>query len=507
MKKFDQLKTGIGLSYVNMIIGNIIPLLYAPIMLRLLGQAEYGLYSLATSVTSYLSLMSMGIGTAVVRYLAKYRAENDSDGESRMLGLFSCIFCVIALMTLIVGYVLSQNLATFYGHTLTASELGKMELLTKLLSINTALSFVFSVYSSVITVHERFVFQQALNIFGTAIPPILNIILLYFGFSSVGLVFSALITSLVIYISKVLYCVYKLKIRPVFKKMPIYLIKELCIFSFFVFIANIVSTLHSATDKVILGALVGTTVVAVYNVGLMFRNIVEQVSVAISGVMMPRVTMMVDQHSSNEELTTFMIKIGRVQAMLIGLLVGGFCAFGREFVLMYAGRQYEQAYYVAVLIMVPMVVPLVQNIGNTILLAKNKHKFRSLSSLVTAIMNVFATWYLVPYWGVIGAAVTTCICNCIGSITLMNWYYHKSIGLNILAFWKSVFGILQVPILLTTIALFIGQIVDFEKPLFFMCGVVAYTLLYCIMMWTRLNEYEKMYFIEHMAFVKKKVSL
>ena len=57
----SQLKVGIVLNYVNMILGNLIPIFYTPVMLTLLGQSEYGLYKLASSVTSYLSLISMDL--------------------------------------------------------------------------------------------------------------------------------------------------------------------------------------------------------------------------------------------------------------------------------------------------------------------------------------------------------------------------------------------------------------------------------------------------------------
>lgn len=63
----SQLKVGIVLNYVNMILGNLIPIFYTPVMLTLLGQSEYGLYKLASSVTSYLSLISMGLGSAITR--------------------------------------------------------------------------------------------------------------------------------------------------------------------------------------------------------------------------------------------------------------------------------------------------------------------------------------------------------------------------------------------------------------------------------------------------------
>ena len=80
-QKKSQLKTGIVLNYVNMILGNLIPIFYTPIMLSLLGQSEYGLYKLSSSVTSYLSLISMGLGSAITRYLIKAHEEHGKEAE------------------------------------------------------------------------------------------------------------------------------------------------------------------------------------------------------------------------------------------------------------------------------------------------------------------------------------------------------------------------------------------------------------------------------------------
>ena len=88
----SQLRVGAVMSYINMALGSLIPMFYTPVMLNLLGQSEYGLFKLASTVTSYLGLISFGIGSAVVRYLVKYRAEGDKDGEERMFGLFNIIF-------------------------------------------------------------------------------------------------------------------------------------------------------------------------------------------------------------------------------------------------------------------------------------------------------------------------------------------------------------------------------------------------------------------------------
>ena len=67
MKKIDQLKTGAILSYILLGLSSFISILYTPIMLRLLGQSEYGLFSLANSIIGYLGILDFGLSNAVVR--------------------------------------------------------------------------------------------------------------------------------------------------------------------------------------------------------------------------------------------------------------------------------------------------------------------------------------------------------------------------------------------------------------------------------------------------------
>jgi O-antigen/teichoic acid export membrane protein len=70
--KLNQLKAGAALSYILMGLGYVISIAYTPIMLRLLGQSEYGLYNLVSSVVSYLGLLSFGFGSVYMRHYLRY---------------------------------------------------------------------------------------------------------------------------------------------------------------------------------------------------------------------------------------------------------------------------------------------------------------------------------------------------------------------------------------------------------------------------------------------------
>ena len=144
-----QLKVGLLLNYLNLLLSSFIPLFYTPIMLRILGQEEYGLYKLSGSITSYLSLIAFGLGAAITRYLIKARIEVGEQEERKVLGLFVRIFRAIALLTLAIGTIIAFITPFFYTASLSSENLTKMQILIILLTINTAINFLASPYISI----------------------------------------------------------------------------------------------------------------------------------------------------------------------------------------------------------------------------------------------------------------------------------------------------------------------------------------------------------------------
>lgn len=507
-KEKNQLRIGVILSYVNLILGNLIPVFYTPIMLSLLGQSEYGLYKLASNFTSYLSLISLGLGSAITRYLIKAREEEGKEAEKKILGLFTRIFQVISIVTLAVGIILTLSLDIWYSNSLTDSELFKMKILVLIIVCNMALGFLMTPQVSVVTSHERFIFLQSMNILSTCVAPILNLIVLFFGFASIGMTVSSLVLNLITRICYYLYMRKVLEIKPMYNEMPKHKMKEIMGFSFWVFVANVVGQLYNATDTVMIGAIpaLATIGVAVYNVGGVFNHIVFSLTTGVSSMLSPKTNKMVFQGASNEELTDLAIRIGRLQCYIITLIVTGFICFGRPFIQFYVGEGYEDAYWVAIFMMIPNMIPLVQSVCLSIIVAKNKHRFRSLVYLGIAIANVIGTWFLMQFMGIVGAALMTGVALIIGQGIIMNWYYHFKTGLNMVRFWKKVGKIYLIPILMCVVTLIVSQFVDFNNLIILIIGILVYTLIYCLVNWFFvMNDYEKDIFRQPVIKVVKKL--
>ena len=492
MPKVNQLRAGVLLSYINLLIGNIIPFIYTPYMLSVLGQNEYGLYNIAVSITGYLTLLNFGIGSTVIRYLAKYRANDDKEGEERVIGLFTCVFMLIAVFILIGGTILAFNINTFYSGTLNVVELDKLKTLIILLTLNMAIFLPFNVLVSISIAHERYIFNKSISMLSTIVAPLLNFVMLFLGFKSIGLVISSMVINIVMYSIYVAYNARTLKIKPRFKDLPTDMLKEIFTFSFFVFLAEIVNILYWSTDKLLIGGLIGPIAVAVYNIGAVFNNYIMSISTAVSGVLSPKVTTMVTKNATKVELSELFIRVGRLQYIIISLFLSGFIVFGSQFIYLWAGKDYSQSYIIALLVMVPVAVPLIQNTGLSILIAQNKHRYRAIVFLIIAVVNVVSSYFLIQYYGIIGGAIATCIAYIIGPVIIMNRYYYKYIGIDIPLFWKNIIKMSPVMIILIIVGLILTNLCNIYNWLALMVGGLIFAVVFLVCSYIFImNNYEK----------------
>lgn len=488
----NQRKLGVILSYLSQAVHMAINLLYTPIMLRLLGQSEYGLYQLVYSVVSYLSLLSLGFGSSYMRFYSRYKAQKDEDGVAKLNGMFMVIFCIISGICILCGIVMLGNIKGIFGTGLTENEYAIARILMGLLVANLAITFPNSVFNCYITSQEKFIFQKLISLIQGIASPFLTLPLLIMGYGSIGMVSVTTCLTITSLIVNIVYCVKKLSIRFTFGKFDFKLMKEMWVFTFFIFINQIIDQINWSVDKFLLGRLSGTTAVAVYGVGGQINTLYLQFSTSISNVFVPKVNMIVAETGDDNELTRLFTKVGRIQFMILFLILSGFIYLGRPFIRIWAGTGYDAAYIVAILLIAPVTVPLIQNLGIEIQRAKNMHKARAIVYLFITLANVAISIPLIKCIGPAGAALGTAISLIAGNIIFMNWYYHARIGMNMLYFWKEIakfIPALIAPCMLGIIIMNFANITGLIK-----LGVFAifYTIVYGLSMYfLGMNEEEK----------------
>ena len=492
--RINQLKTGVVLNYCAQAVHILTGLLYTPIMLRLLGQSEYGLYQLVSSVVSYLSLLSLGFSTGYVRFYSRYKVNGDQEGIAKLNGMYGVIFSVITVVCLLCGGIMVAEADLIFGDGLSEGELEKARILMAMLVFNLAITFVNSVFSSHVSAHEEFVFLKAVELLRALFNPFLALPLLIMGYGSVGMVAVTSILTMTSLLCNVFYSHKKLHMRFSFRHLEFGLFREMGVFTFYIFINMVVDQINWSVDKFLLGRMMGTAAVAVYGVAGQLNTLYQSLSLGISSVFTPRVNRLVFQEQDNKKLDQLLSKVGRIQFIVLALVLSGFVVFGREFIHLWAGGGYDEAYSIALLLMGPVTVPLIQNLGIEIQRAKNKHKARSIAYLFIAVGNIILSIPLIYRFGATGAAAGTAICLFMGNIVFMNLYYHLNIRLNMVLFWREIARLLPAVVIATLLGLGVMRLrpcVGWIELIVYIC---AYTVAYSLLLWHfGMNKAEKDY--------------
>ncbi len=492
MNNSTQRKLGAILSYVSIFASTLVQLLYTPFLIKMLGQSEYGLYSLIASIIGYLTILDLGFGNAIVVYTSKYRAQGKLEEEKKLHGMFKVIFYIIGIIAFFIGIILYFNVNNLFGSTMTSDELEKAKIMMLILSFNLLMTFVFNIYQSIITANEKFIFQKIIAILNTLLKPLIMIPLLFLGFKSITMTIVITTVNIVVLLSNYFYCKYKLNINVKFNGFDKKVFKIIFSYSFFIFLGVVVDKINWSVDQTILGIVSGTIAVSIYSVANTLNTLFINLSTAISGVMLPKVSKMVANNATSEELTNEMIKVGRIQFYIIFLMVTGLILFGKEFIIWWVGKDFESAYSVALWLIIPISFPLIQNIGLSIMQAMNKYKFKAISTTIMAVINIFVSYFLARQYGPIGCAIGTALALIVCNIILINIYYYKVIRLDVIKFWKNI---------IKMIVFFIPTIVVILLVMYFtnITGILSviiyggiYVILYCLISYfVIMNSYEK----------------
>ena len=492
MSNSNERKRGAILSYLSIILSTVVQLVYTPLLIRMLGQSEYGLYSLVSSIIGYLTVLDLGFGNAIVVFTSKYRANKQYEKEKKLHGMFLVIFCIIGLIAGLLGLLLYFNVPLLFGKTMTDIELHKAKIMMLILSFNLAVTFPFSIYSSIITAYEKFTFQKIMSILNTLLKPVLMIPLLFLGYKSITMTAVITVVNIMVLLSNYFYCKKKLGVNIKFMGFDKKLFKTIFNYSFFIFLGVIVDKVNWSVDQFVLGAVSGTIAVSLYSVASQINTLFVNLSSAMSGVLLPKMSKMIAKKASDKEMTNEFIKVGRIQYLIIFLMASGFTLFGKEFIMAWAGKDFVTSYYIAVILILPLCVPLIQNLGISIMQAKNMHKFRSILLALIAIANIFISIPLAKAYGGIGSAIGTSLSLIIGNIIILNIYYHKKVGINVIEFWKSIIK-MTIPMIIPIVAIVIlMHFVTLHGYVNLIVFGGIYTILYCLTCYFLvMDDYEK----------------
>lgn len=427
-----SIKKSAIIGYITIFVNIITGLLYTPWMIKQIGVSEYGLYTLISSFLSYF-LLDFGLGTAVSRFVSKYREEGRAKEIDKLLSVIVKVFAIIDAAIFVLLIVCYFNIAEIFTG-LTPDEQEKFRVIYCIAGGFSLLTFPFSYLNGILIAYERFVVLKSCELVQRILIVALVVLCLLTGHGLYSLVFVNSCVGLFIVIYKLLYLSRKEKIRIDVRYFDKDTLVQLFKFSAWVFVIGVASRLMYNIIPTVLGRYCNSTEVAKFSVAMMMEGYVYTFASALNGLFLPRVMRITLKTNDGEELTKLMITVGRIQLIIVGLIITAFVVVGRQFVNLWLGIDFDKSYFVTLCLITPGIISLTEEIGNTALIATNELKYRAFLYIGASAISVIGGYFLAPQFGALGCGVAVLLslvfCHLIG----MNILYYYKLHINVMKF-------------------------------------------------------------------------
>lgn len=447
-KEKNQIKLGAILSYVSIIVNIVAGLLYTPWMVDQIGGDDYGLFTIVNSLIT-LFMVDFGLSAATSRYLSKYRAEGNEEKVQSFLGAVYKLYFIIDLIIFAVLAVLYCCLDVMYDYP--PAQMERLKVVYIIAGLFSVVNFPFVTFNGILTAYEKFIPLKVADLLYRVLLVGTTIVALVLGGGLYAMVSIHAVVGLVVVGFKYIVIKKSTPVKTSFKETEKGIYKEIFGFSVWVTVSALASRLVFNITPSILGMFVSATEVGAFGIVSTIEGYVYMVTTAINGMFMPKIARIYAHTDTEEDIMPLMMRVGKFQYALNGLLIIGFAIVGQSFLQLWLPDEYlmfkNEIYWGILAVIVPGIFFNSLQIANTAMTVDNKVKWNALVSVVTGVVNVVLCVILSHFFGMIGAAGAICISYFLRVIVL-NVIFHKKMHFNMPLFMRKVYLRFSIPALL-----------------------------------------------------------
>ncbi|TRX57941.1 oligosaccharide flippase family protein [Thalassomonas sp. M1454] len=488
MKKYFY---SISSNWINLLVAIAIAFIVSPILVNSLGKDVYGIWILIVSMTSYFTLLDLGVNSAIVKYISEFIARNDHKNVNRIFSTSLFLFFLLAMITLVISIFLALNFHSFFEITIFSKNY--VALTFFIVGIDLTINLLFSVYLGTLKAFNKFV---ALNIINIVIAITKNSIFVYLllyqsssilTLSLVQLIFTLIKTFIHYFLIKSL----PFRVRFSFNHISKSSLKILYQYSIYSFLIAVSHKMIFYTDTIIIGAIIGVEEIAYYAIPLTLVQYIEQFVWAIIAVLIP----IISAKSAFDDLssTKKIYKLGTKYIFLLfsPVLVVLF-SVGDQFIGMWMGDDFRiPSGKILVIFLCGYTFLLGQLVAHGILKGIGKHKWLAITLLFEATLNLCISLLLAPVYGIYGVAIGTAIPMVVMNLLIIPYITSYQLKINVYKYMLNSFAMpLLILILITSLLIMLNVELESYWQLILYSSIVV--LIYLPIFYFSLENSEKL---------------
>ena len=341
------------------------------------------------------------------------------------------------------------------------------------------ISFPAQTLSGIMMSYERFIELKVCDLLRKllAIAFVVGALLGHLGI--IAVVAANIAAELINIIAKFIIIRRKVPLRATFKGLNKGLYKTMFSFSIWMTVISFAQKFVYNIAPTVLGVVAGAVAIAYYGPASSLGSYYYAVAAAINGLFLPYVSRKIaDRHE--EDIQRAMVTMGQFQFLLLGWIFVCFVAVGKMFMVLWLGENFETSYYCTVLVLLPAMFEYAQQIGCTVIVAKNLVKYQGLGFLLISIVTLGLSFIAGKYYGAVGVCASISLAGFM-NVKLQSWIFTHKAGLDMKEYNRMAIYPMLLPILLSAV---VGFYVCSKIPTSWLNMIVmafAVTLIYAVL--------------------------
>ncbi|GBE18160.1 stage V sporulation protein B [archaeon BMS3Abin16] len=409
---------GAGIFFIGAVLSRFITYFTRIFIARYFGPADYGLFSLGLAIIGFAGAFAvLGLPAGVTRYISYYRSKKE---EAQVKGVLIFSLFAVALVSCIFGgalFLVSPQIAIIVFH--------KPEL-TNVFRIF-AISVPFAALSSVLTSSFEGFQDIKYRVYTERI--ILNVLklvsIVFFGvlgYGVLGIVWGyTLATVLTFFIA--LYFLESRVFSLRTKIKPIYIKREMLVFSLPLMLAGFMSTIMTRIDTVMLGYFRSAVEVGIYNAAVPTAQILNIATSSMAVLFLPVITELYARGQKEPlEVVYKTVTKWTFYLNLPVLLIMVF--FSPQVMNLMFGPEYIAGYLALSILATGLFTGTLSFAPYYLLTMSKNTRTIFFISIVATLINVVLNWVLIPVYGLVGAAMATAATYLVNLVLLLAYSWH-----------------------------------------------------------------------------------
>lgn len=419
--------------FVNMAVGFFL----TPFILHRLGDTAFGLWVLMTTLTGYYGLLDLGIRNAIIRYVARFVANQDYDDLARVAST-----SFVAYMGVCIAVLGTTGLVTSQLHRLVSVSpewLHTAKLLLLVVGAGTALGFPLGMFGGLLEGLQQFTWVSGVQVVASLIRTGLTVWALERGG---GILAVACITVALNLVSSAVYVVVAFRQCPRLKLQWHYAQKSTLrmLFGFGIVTVwvGVGTALRFQTDSWVIAAFISIPAVSMFSISSKLVTYAGGVVQVMAQVFTP-LSSHFDATGDISQLQRVMIIGNRYASLVILPITTIFVVLGRTIIRVWVGPQYLPTYPVLVILTLPLALGLMQAASTKVLYGMARHAMLARVLVLEGVSNLVLSILLLRWFGIIGVALGTAIPMACTNILFLPQHLCRILGLRLKIFLQETY--------------------------------------------------------------------